>query len=249
LHRIKVGIVNYLNTKPLIYGLSLPKMEKEIELVGGYPAEISEWLSSDKIDIGLVPVATLPALGKYNIVSDFCISAEKESASVCLFSQRPLQEIKKIFLDYQSNTSNQLLTWLVKTHWRLQVEFIQSDNDGYIADIDKDVAGLVIGDRALRERKNFAYTYDLATAWRVATGLPFVFACWASKKVFAPHFLKTFNEANEMGMNKIAEIAEAQHFSFYDLNKYFTENISYKLTDKKRESIAFFLKNTAEIQL
>ena len=76
-------------------------MDNEIELVFDYPANIAHRLLNNEIDIGLVPVAVLPAMQEYHIVADYCIGCKGEVASVCLFSNVPLYEIETILLDYQ----------------------------------------------------------------------------------------------------------------------------------------------------
>ena len=65
--KIRVGIVNYLNTKPLIYGLQKEPINKLIDLVGAYPAKLAQMLADDQIDVGLIPVAVIPQLSSYHI--------------------------------------------------------------------------------------------------------------------------------------------------------------------------------------
>ena len=57
--KIRVGIVNYLNTKPLIYGLEKEPVSEMIELIGAYPSKLAQMLNDDEIDIGLIPVAAI----------------------------------------------------------------------------------------------------------------------------------------------------------------------------------------------
>ena len=71
-------------------------MKDELELVIDYPARIAELLQEDKIDIGLVPVAVIPALKEHHIVSDYCIGCDGEVVTVSLFSDVDLQEIDHI---------------------------------------------------------------------------------------------------------------------------------------------------------
>ncbi len=96
--KIRVGIVNYLNTKPLIYGLERPPINQRIELIGAYPARLAEMLLNDEVDLGLVPVGAIPDFPSYHIIGDYCIGTEREVASVCLFSEVPVYEIKKVYL-------------------------------------------------------------------------------------------------------------------------------------------------------
>ena len=94
--KIRVAAVSYLNTKPLIYGFEKGMMKNEIELVTDFPASIADMLITDKVDISLVPVATIPFLKEYHIITDYCIGSTGEVASVCLFSDVPIKEIKTI---------------------------------------------------------------------------------------------------------------------------------------------------------
>src|SRR5687767_5973358 len=100
--KIRVGIVNYLNTKPLLYGLKLPPVNDLIDLVGDYPSRLVDKLVNKEIDLGLIPVAAIPGLPKHHIIGNYCIGTEGEIASVALFSEVPMNEIKKVYLDYQS---------------------------------------------------------------------------------------------------------------------------------------------------
>ncbi len=118
--KIRVGAVSYLNTKPLVYGFENGGMKNEVDLVFDYPANIARMLLNDEVDVGLVPVAIIPLLKEHYIISDFCIGASHPVASVCLFSDVPLQEIKEVLVDYQSRTSAALLKILLKEHWKIE---------------------------------------------------------------------------------------------------------------------------------
>lgn len=239
--KIKVGIVNYLNTKPLIYGLERMPVKDRIELVEDYPSRLADMLLNDEIDIGLIPVAVLPKIPDYKIVGDYCIAAEGEVASVCLFSEVPMHEIKKIYLDYQSRSSVALLKWLMKEYWGLEAELIQATDDNYRNEIKGTTAGLVIGDRALKQRNISTFIFDLSSEWKKITGLPFVFAVWVSKKEFSEEFIGLFNEGNAMGLEYLNDIAAAQNFHDFDLEKYYRLHISYKLDANKRKGMELFL--------
>ena len=71
--KVNVGSVSYLNAKPLIYGFENGMMQDAIELVIDHPAAIAKQLLEDKIDIGLVPVAIIPFLKEYHIVSNYLL--------------------------------------------------------------------------------------------------------------------------------------------------------------------------------
>ncbi|MEO5890257.1 MAG: menaquinone biosynthesis protein, partial [Ferruginibacter sp.] len=179
--KIRVGAVSYLNTKPLVYGLEQGMMNESIDLFFDYPSNIAAALLNDEIDVGLVPVAIIPQMENYHIISDYCISSDGEVASVCLFSEVPINEIEMVLLDYQSRTSIELAQLLLKEYWKIKPVFKKAGVD-FREKISGTTAAVVIGDRAFEQRNISAYSYDLGLAWKKLTGLPFVFAAWVSNK-------------------------------------------------------------------
>ncbi len=237
--KIKVGAVSYLNTKPLVYGFEQGMMNESIDLSFDYPANVARQLLNNEIDLGLVPVAVLPILPEYYIISDYCIGADGPVASVCLFSDVPLEKITAILVDYQSRTSAALLKILLAQHWKVAPELIASKK-GFEGQITGTTAGLVIGDRAFAQRKKSKYIYDLAEVWKQMTGLPFVFAVWASNKPLNNAFVNSFNNATGKGAGLLNEIALAWPCKDYDLKQYYTENISYHLDERKKTALIKF---------
>lgn len=234
-----MGAVSYLNTKPLVYGFENGLMTAETTLVFDYPAKIAAMLLNDDIDVGLIPVAVIPRLSEYYIISDYCIGASRPVASVCLFSDVPLNEIQEILVDYQSRTSAALLKILLKQYWKIDPVLTDTAN-GYQQNIKGTTAGLVIGDRALKQRHHSEYIYDLAEAWQQMTGLPFVFAAWVSNKKLSEDFITSFNKTTGLGLDHIDEIVTAIDFPEYDMHEYYTRNIDYRLNEKKMEAIRLF---------
>ncbi len=211
-----------------------------MDLTVDYPAKIAGQLIDGSVDVGLVPVAIIPRMTESHIISDFCIGAEGAVASVCLFSEVPLQNIKRIFLDYQSRTSVALLKVLIKEYWRLDVELVETTGD-YQHFITGTDAALVIGDRALQQRLISSFIYDLAEHWIRFTSLPFVFAAWISNKALDIEFIQQFNDANAIGLNNIPAVVAENTYGPYDLTVYYTKNISYRLTPSKRQGAPAFL--------
>ena len=238
--KIRVGAVNYLNTKPLIYGFTHGEMKDEVDLVMEYPSKIAAMLANDEIDVGLVPVTIIPELKEHYIISDYCIGCDGEVGSVCLFSEVPLNKIEKILLDYQSRTSVDLLKVLIKQYWKINPVLIATTED-YRKDIKDSTAGLMIGDRALEQRNVSAYKYDLGLEWKNFTGLPFVFAAWISNKKLPAEVITNFNAATGMGLEKINNIVASLQYDVYDLNEYYRRNLVYKLTDRLKNGMHEFL--------
>jgi chorismate dehydratase len=239
--KIRIGAVSYLNTKPLLYGLQNGPIKDQIDLTLDYPSNLVKALKNNQIDVGLLPVAALADIDDYQIVSDHCIATEGEVASVCIFSEVPLEEIETVFLDYQSRTSVMLCKILFEKHWKKSVQFIDANDDSYIEKIKGNVAGLVIGDRALRIRHRFNFIYDLGSGWKEMTGFPFVFAVWVGKTQIKEEFITLFEEANQMGLSQINLIIDQNNLSYYPMDLYFRTNISYLLTEDMRVSMKRYL--------
>lgn len=238
--KIKVGAVSYLNTKPLLYGIEYSNIQHEIELSLEYPSLLAKQLKEGNIDIALMPVAAMKDIEDARIVGNYGIAADGEVASVCIFSQVPMEEITHVYLDYQSRTSVKLAELLLKHHWKKDVILLPA-TENYIEYINGNKAGVIIGDRALKQLTNFNYVYDLATAWKDFTGLPFVFAAWIAKKELPQDFIAEFNEANKSGLNHIDEIVAQNPFPYFDLKKYYTHYIHYILSEEKKAGLNRFL--------
>jgi chorismate dehydratase len=241
LAKIKVGAVSYLNTKPLLYGFKHHSIRDKIELLEDYPAKVAQQLIDGKIDIGLVPVAVIPQLKEWHIVGDYCIGCDGPVASVCLFGEVPIEQIDRVYLDYQSRTSVMLLKILLKGYWEKEVEFVQAQSEDYIDKITGTTGGLIIGDRALEQRQQSKFCYDLGEAWKLHTGLPFVFAAWISNKKLADNFISAFNEANRYGLDCLEKVIQESPYKYFDLKKYYKEHINYTFDLKMKKGLDQFL--------
>jgi chorismate dehydratase len=235
-----VGAVSYLNTKPLIYGFEQGMMKDSVELTIDYPAKIADALLNNEIDIGLIPIAAIPEMKEYHIVSDYGIACDGPVASVCLFSEVPLAEIKTVLLDYQSRTSVALVKILMKEFWKIDPVFEHTTGD-FINTIKGNTAAVVIGDRALEQRNKATYIYDLGEAWKQLTGMPFVFAAWVSNKPMEQDFIDAFNKANALGIGQLDLVISAHQSGLFDLKEYYTKHIKFMLNSSMREAITLFL--------
>ena len=224
----------------MLYGIRRSGLMDKIDLVEDYPAHIAGMLLNDEIDVGLVPVAIIPQLKESYIVNDQCIGADAEVASVAIFSEVPMEQITTVLLDYQSRTSVNLAKVLLKEYWKKEVVFEDAGED-FRSHIKGTAAGVVIGDRALEQRTQSAYIYDLGLAWKKYTGLPFVFAAWVSNKPLGEDFEDAFNRANGYGLHHIDEVVADIDCNWYDMKTYYTKNISYRLDAEKRKGLALFL--------
>lgn len=212
-----------------------------------YPSRLAQWLLTDQADVGLLPVAVIPKLKTSYLISDYCISCNGPVASVCLFSQVPINKVEKIYLDYQSKTSVLLTRILAKEYWHIAPEFTEADGEEYRENISGTAAGLVIGDRAFEERKKSAFIYDLGEAWYEHTGLPFVFAAWVANKKLSSSFLDAFNEANGIGIHQLDKVIQELPTKNFDLKDYFTKNIDYHFTADKQKGMELFFKKIVHL--
>ncbi|MBC8035412.1 MAG: menaquinone biosynthesis protein [Chitinophagaceae bacterium] len=238
--KIKAGAVSYLNTKPLIYGFEEGMMNDRIDLVKEYPSRIAAMLLDDEIDIGLVPVAIIPALNEAHIITRTCIGCDGPVASVCLFSEVPIHHVEKVLLDYQSRTSARLIKILIEKYWKINPELVDTEED-FREQIKGSTAGLVIGDRAFTQRTISPYIYDLGEAWKEFTGLPFVFATWVANKALPADFIHDFNNATAYGLQHLDQVIANNPFDKYSLHTYYKQNISFELTNEKRKGMELFL--------
>lgn len=236
-------MVSYLNTRPLLLGMEQSPFKERIELMKAYPAQIAQALLDGTIDIGLVPVAVMPLLKHPQLISNYVIGTDGEVASVALFSQVPMDQIEKVYLDYQSRTSVALAKILFKQYWKKEVEFLDA-TEAYINQINGTTAGIIIGDRALVSLDKFEHIYDLGSAWKAYSGLPFVFAAWVANKPIPLDFMEAFDAANGYGLSQLEDVIALipANEQVYDLHKYFTENISYTYTEDKKKGLDCFLK-------
>lgn len=230
---IKVSVVSYLNATPFVYGLKQYKFTTPFDLVVDPPNICAQKLINNQIDIGLVPIAIIPQLHTPTIITDYCIGANGKVLSVQLFSNKPLQEIKTIGVDAESNTSNKLCKLLCDKHWHINPTFTTyaTTND----------ANIIIGDRALAALGTYAYEFDLAEAWQAYTNLPFVFAAWVSNKPIAPAFVAELNTALALGLNAIPTLLTTNYANDELVSTYLTQYICYNLGAEQHQAIEQFL--------
>ncbi len=240
--KIRVSAVSYLNTKPFLYGLLRSPIADQLAIDMAIPSECARRLEVGIADLALVPVAVLPHLAAYELVSDYCIGTVGAVKTVCLYGEVPIEEMQAIYLDYHSRTSVELSRLLLEEYWQLQPALLTAE-EGYIAKIKDRTGGLVIGDRTIGLDKKFPYVYDLGQVWEQHTGLPFVFAVWVTTKPLPPDFLLAFNAALAEGLAHIPELQLLlpNPDPDFDLVDYFTNYISYELDAPKRIALDRFL--------
>ena len=225
---LRVGAVNYLNTKPLIEGLTefAPTVRLSLDL----PSRLADQMAAGELDVGLIPVVEFFRAKNYSMVPGCSISSRGPVLSVTLFSRVPWDEIRSVSLDEGSRTSAALTKVLLTSpvtreptasepdaerarRWlaanRVDYHPLPITADPNDASTD---AVLLIGDRAMKAcLPGFEFSYDLGAEWFDRTGLPMVFAVWAVRPgVDLGEAEHAFVKAKRFGLSRAGVIAERE---------------------------------------
>jgi chorismate dehydratase len=174
---VRIGAVNYLNTKPLI--CDLEQLAPQAEVVLDLPSRLADLLSDGALDVALIPAIEYYRAGSYTVVPNISIASRGPVLSVTLFSRVPWQDIRKVALDVGSRTSAALAQILLRKRYGV-APTVEPLPLGWAAEQTDADAVLLIGDRAMRAcLPGFVHAFDLGQEWFDWTGLPFVYAVWA----------------------------------------------------------------------
>lgn len=233
---IRLGAVDYLNARPLVFGLE--RRPDLFALRFDPPSRCAELLHEGAIDVGMIPsIEFQRGVAPYLIVPGMGIVSEGPVASVALFSAKAIGDIRSIAVDTSSRTSTGLLRVLCRESFRIEPEFVPMPPviDSMLERCD---AALVIGDPALyldhqgaRLRK-----IDLGEEWTRLTALPFVWAFWAGRPgVLSADALTALREARDAGVAESDAIADAYCGSERAAlgRAYLRDNIRYVLDERE----------------
>jgi chorismate dehydratase len=206
---IRVGAVNFLNTKPLIH--ELEALAPNVDLVLDVPSRLADGLRAGRLDVAFIPAIEYFRAGTYSIVPDIAIATRGPVLSVTLFTKTPWAGIRRVALDEGSRTSAALTQILLRKRYGVQPEVVPLPMDRAAEDADAD-AVLLIGDRAMQScLPGFAHAYDLGQEWHDWTGLPFVFAFWAVRAgVDLGNVAEALLEAKRRGCDRTGIIAHEE---------------------------------------
>jgi chorismate dehydratase len=254
-NRVRVGAVTYLNAKPLYYRLE--QFAPGVELCMDVPSRLAERLAAGELDVALIPSVEYlrGAAQGYEIIEGFAIAARGPVRSVKLFTRVPWARIDRLALDAGSRTSQVLARiWLDERHGvrprrveelPLYVSALESTAD----------AVLVIGDRSMRvPHQAFHDVVDLAEAWHLLTGLPFVFALWVARGgVDLEGLPSALERCRAMGLAEAASIARTHGhrlgLDFATCYDYLTQKLSYNLGEAEIAGLERFAVMAARLGL
>jgi chorismate dehydratase len=233
--RLKIGHMTYLNSE--VFYRTLPT--DWCELVAMPPRAMAAAVELGELHGGPLPIAEVIRLGDLvRSLGNIGVASDGPAQSVFLFSHLPIEELngKRIAVTSHTATSIQLLRVLFADLWKVAGhEFVETS--------DSHDAALWIGDLALERRSSgeYQYRYDLGSAWKTLTGLPFVFAEWVIRTDVSSdksdRFERFLLAATSEGMNSTLEIGVDRSNSFMsesDVADY-VGNFTYFLGPKERQ--------------
>ena len=233
--KLRISIVQYLNTAPLVRGFTHGPLRGKYELSFTVPSQCAEALRSGAADVAIIPAIEYQRMDGVVVLPDLSIAANRSVRSLLLLARKPIREARRIALDRSSRSTQALVRVLCAEHWKIAPEFIEAAPDAATMLAEADAA-LVIGDPALRlairiepaarrdpsgalvcapsdaglaiPRTESLCVYDVVEHWRAMTGLPAVMAFWAARRVVATsEMLADFLFSREYGIARIDDIS------------------------------------------
>jgi chorismate dehydratase len=206
---MRIGAVNYLNSKPLVYGLetSAPRHRLLYDL----PSRLSDSLTARRLDVALVPSIEWLRQPSHTLVSDACVACRGPVLSVKLYFRVPPSAVRTLALDEGSRTSAALAKILLDELAGALPDCEQLPIGCGLQDTSSD-AVLLIGDRAIQTTEESVWeVWDLGQRWYEWTGKPFVFATWIARPgVDTTEVEPLLGAARDRGVANLAEIAATE---------------------------------------
>ena len=252
---IRLGVVSYLNTKPLVHAFELGRIDHDFELVYDVPSVCARKLHDRETDVALIPTIEIArAPEPYSVVPGVGIASRGPVRSVFLVFAKEPEDVRTVALDTSSRSSVALSRILLEKHLGARItETIDAEPvvDEMLAKAD---AAVVIGDIALELDRSVYRVVDLGEAWTTWTGLPFVYACWTGRMgAIDEAGCSALNKAKELGLARVDDISHAYASdnphdpAFYEA--YLTEAIHYDLGEPELEGMRRYYAYAEELGL
>ncbi len=267
---LRLGAVEYLNARPLVYGL---ERRQGFDVRYDVPSRCADLLHEGAIDVGLIPsieYLRAPRHEQYRIVPDLAIGSNGPVASVMLYTIRPVARVRSLALDVSSRTSVALVRVFCARRFHIDPSLATRGPDlaSMLADAD---AALIIGDAALlldasslervegevarrRGEPRSAIeidAIDLGQEWTELTGLPFVYAFWAGRSgALTTSDITALQETRDDGVTHAKEVAREYFLTQPERQetgeRYLRDNIRYGLGEAERAGLETFYRYAAE---
>ncbi|HET9400689.1 MAG TPA: menaquinone biosynthesis protein [Candidatus Acidoferrales bacterium] len=234
--RLRISIVEFLNTAPLVWGFTDGPLAGRYDLSFTVPSKCADALRQGAADIAIIPAIEYQRIENLAILPGMSVAAKSEVRSILLIAKKPIERARRIALDTSSRSSVALVQLLCRNFWGISPQFVRAEPDpaAMLAEAD---AALIIGDPALRiaikaeelrtkePSEEFCcggdpnaqivpgvdslFVYDIAHQWREMTARPAVLAVWAARRdVVNPKLVADFEASKAFGMSRIRDIAE-----------------------------------------
>lgn len=251
---IRLGVVQYLNTKPLVHAFEAGLVDHPFELIYDVPSECARKLHARETDVAIIPAIEIArAPEPYAVVRDVCIGSTGPVNSVFLVLNMDPGDVTTVALDTSSRSSVALTRVLLEKRFGASPEAIDHppEIDRMLERAD---AAVLIGDLALELDRDRYRVIDLGAEWTAWTGLPFVYACWTGRPgALTSSARDLLVQAKNAGLEQVNVIAEAyaedRPFppSFYA--RYLTDAIHFDFGDRELEGMLRFFSYAAELNL
>jgi chorismate dehydratase len=192
--QVRLGVVSFVNTLPLIDGLD---RLADVELRHSVPSLLLDQLVSGEVDVALCSSIDYQRSPTELVVLPVgMLGCDGATLTVRLYSTLPIESIAQVFCDTDSHTSVALLRILLKELHGLEPVMIDYDAREHVAankPLDWPEAMLLIGDKVVTDSPpavRYPHQLDLGAAWKDLTGLPFVFALWMARADADPAILR-----------------------------------------------------------
>ena len=270
--KLRVSVVEYLNTVPLVWGFTRGPLREKYDLRFAVPSECAAQLRRGEVDLGIIPVIEYPRIAAdasrdLVILPDMAVAAKNEVRSILVIARKPIHAARRFALDRSSRSSQALARILCAEHWKIQPEFVEMKPDA-AAMLGEADAALIIGDPALRIAVNAAassyipavpgvenlFIYDVAQEWRSLTRLPCVLAMWVGRRdAMTPEVLGDFLASKAYGLPRISEIAaewsERLKLPVSEIEHYLRENVDFGFDEENRRGLELYFAKAAGLGL
>jgi chorismate dehydratase len=251
--RLRLGAVEYLNARPLVYGLHRHAGRFDVRF--DIPARCAELLHAGQVDVGLVPSIEYLRGGPYVAVPGVAIGSDGPVASVAVFSHKPIDRVRTVALDASSRTSVALFRVLCARHFGIDPEVRVMPPDP-LRMLETSDAALLIGDVALLVDPAAAGVQktDLGLAWQEYSGLPFVYAFWFGRPgVLAAGDVAALRETCRLGVDHLDDVAR-QHFPDDPARaaagaRYLRDNVAFGFAERELAGLTRFYRDAADLDL
>jgi predicted solute-binding protein len=277
--KLRISIVQYLNTAPLVWGFTNGPLRGKYDLSFTVPSQCAEQLRSGRADVAIIPAIEYQRIDDLVILPDMAIASKNQVRSLLILAKKPIEQVRRFALDCSSRSTQALVRILCAEKWKIAPEFFEAPPDLRVM-LQQADAALLIGDPALRislgiEKDSLGgaegqtvcpaatlgvrgaerlYVYDVVGEWRSLTGLPAVLAVWAARRdITTSEVAADFAASREFGLSHISEIsfdaARELELPQRALELYLRHNIDFSLDEENRHGLELYFAHAAKLGL